>query len=63
MPVDPSLPKHLQHLLEKRQGVGRRKIDGAKPAMAPVEQKLPASIDRRKSSRRKAKSPKTRKTS
>jgi hypothetical protein len=61
MPVDPTLPKSLQHLLEKRQGVGRRKIDGAKSAVAPADQKLPAGIDRRKSGRRKPKQAKSRK--
>jgi len=64
MPLDQTLPKHLQHLLEKRQGAGRRKQDAAKSVVAPASanEKLPTGTDRRKSSRRKAKSTKTRKT-
>jgi hypothetical protein len=63
MSVDPTLPKQLLHLLEKRQGAGRRKLDGAKSGGATADLKLPVGADRRKSNRRKAKSPKTRKTS
>jgi hypothetical protein len=55
------LPKHLQHLLEKRQGAGRRKQDSAKSALASATEKLPTGIDRRKSARRKPKSAKSRK--
>jgi hypothetical protein len=60
MPLDSTLPKHLLHLLEKRQGAGRRKQDAAKSALASTEQKLPTGRDRRKSSRRKSKSAKSR---
>jgi hypothetical protein len=61
MPLDPSLPKHLVHLLEKRQGAGRRKQDSAKSSATAAENKLPAGIDRRKSTRRKPKPAKSRK--
>jgi hypothetical protein len=61
MPLDPTLPKHLQHLLEKRQGPGRRKLDDAESATTAAEQKLPTGSDRRKSNRRKSKSTKARK--
>jgi len=61
MPLDPTLPKHLQHLLEKRQGAGRRKHDNAKSAVAVPNEKLPAATDRRKSSRRQPKPAKSRK--
>jgi len=58
MPLDPTLPKQLLHLLEKRQGAGRRKLDGAKSDLLTPEQKPPVGADRRKSNRRKMKSPK-----
>jgi hypothetical protein len=61
MSLDSSLPKHLQHLLEKRQRPGRRKQDGVKSAAAFANEKLPTGIDRRKSSRRKPKAAKSRK--
>jgi hypothetical protein len=60
MPLDPTLPKHLQHLLEKRQSAGRRKQDNAKTAILTADEKRPAGADRRKSSRRKPKAAKSR---
>jgi hypothetical protein len=60
MPLDPSLPKHLQHLLEKRQGAGRRKQDDVKSELASANEKLASGTDRRKSSRRKPKPAKSR---
>jgi hypothetical protein len=64
MPLDSSLPKHLQHLMEKRQSAGRRQQDRAKSAAADAASNaapFPASLERRKSSRRKPKQIKTRK--
>jgi hypothetical protein len=61
MPLDPTLPKQLQHLLEKRQSSGRRKQDGANSALTAADDKLPVGSDRRKTSRRKPKLAKSRK--
>jgi hypothetical protein len=62
MPLDPTLPKHLQHLLEKRQVADRRKHGHAKSAVEVPNEKSPAANDRRKSSRRQPKPAKSRKS-
>lgn len=61
MPLDPALPKHLAHLLEKRQGAGRRKQDGAKQAVASSGGQSSTNVERRQANRRKSKQSKIRK--
>jgi hypothetical protein len=57
MPGEPSLPKDLLHLLEKRGARGRRKQDKGLPADAPP----PQGVERRRGDRRKPEKSKGRK--
>jgi len=60
MSADPSLPKQLLHLLEKRQNPGRRKQDQA-AASSQRSEAIQKETERRKAQRRKPTRAKTRK--
>jgi hypothetical protein len=53
MAVEPSVPKNLQHLLEKREKQGRRVQDRVKSAAS----RPPDGAERRRSQRRKPNKP------